>query len=107
MTDFNFVVSSWSQLTDFESPDAASVLWYAVLGKTKKFVVELEDAPGWTCAAFVAVDDRTLRVFLPWTSQRGGEVESECVVLIRCGTGKHPPAIVEAKDCRIGELTFN
>lgn len=35
MTDFNFGIVRWSQLEDFESPDAASVLWYAVLGKAK------------------------------------------------------------------------
>ena len=107
MTDFNFGVSCWSQRRDFESPDAASVLRHAVLGEAKKFLVKLEDAPCRTCAPFVAVDDRALRVFGPWTSQRGCVEEPECIVLIRGGTRKHPPAIIETKDCRIGELTFD
>ena len=51
--------------------------------------------------------DRTLRVFRPWTSQRGCEVESECIVLIGRGTRKHPPAILVVKDSRIGKLTFD
>ena len=34
-------------------------------------------------------------------------VKHECIVLVGSGTGKHPPEIVEAKEGRVGEASFN
>src|SRR6185369_17229550 len=106
MTGFDFSVSGSSQFADFESPDATAVARCAILREAKEFVVKLQDSTSRPSALLVAVDDRTSGVFHPWASQFGCEIQPECIVLIRCGTGKQPPEIVAVKDRRIGELSF-
>src|SRR6185295_4538603 len=93
MTDFNFSVTGWSQLGDFESSDASTVLRYAVLCKAKQFVVELEDSTGRTRAPFVVANNRTARMLSPGTSELGSEVEMKRVVLVRRGTCEYPPPL--------------
>src|SRR5215213_2426595 len=93
-----FDVSVGSQLRDLESPDTVSILPTAVLCKPEYAVIELENSARWPGATLVVSDDRALRVFAPWTSEFSSKVKTQCVVLVRCGTGEQPPQTVAAKD---------
>src|SRR5689334_3217803 len=103
---FDFSVTVRRQFGDLKRSHARSVVRCTFLREAKEPVVKVEDAASGPGAAFIVLDQRALWVFGPWASQFIGEIESQRVVLVRCGTGKQPPAIVEAHERRIGKLAF-
>ncbi len=65
---FDLGVIIFRQICDLKGSHTRAVLWCAVLGKAKETVAKFQDASGWTRAALVILDQRTLWMFGPWTS---------------------------------------
>src|SRR5688500_6794361 len=80
---FSLRVVRGGEFENVESADARAVLWYALLRKANQFIVDRQDSTCRTRATLVIANERTARVFAPWSSELFGEVKPQRVVLIR------------------------